>query len=575
MVLWRLFESFLPLHNPIGFGASDFIELGLAAALVLMLVAQSRLAQQGRRLAENTRLSMLLLAILPIVLRLALLPQSPVPTGSGADDFAHLLVGDTLRHFRLANPAHAMHQFFETVFVLQEPSYSSIFPIGQGLALALGRMTFGHPWAGVVLSVAALCALCYWMLRAWVGPGWALVGGLLAVIEFGPLRYWMNTYWGGAVSATAGCLVFGSLPRLRDRGRTRDAVLLGLGIGLQLLARPFEAVLLMMAAGLFLLPVLRDAKRRRLLVRAAPVMVLAMLPAATLTLIHNKQVTGSFATLPYALSQYQYGVPTTFTVQPPPVPHRELTADQKLDYEAQVIVHGKGTDSLRAYVERLGSRVKFYRFFFLPPLYLALPFFVLSLREPRFLWVAGALLIFSLGTNFYPYYYPHYIAAATCLFVLVSVAGLERLSHVSREAAVLLVLLCAANFVFWYGMHLFADRNSSIAARQYETWDFVNHGDPDGRIEINNRLARSPGKQLVFVRYWPRHLFDEWVQNEADIDKARVVWALDRGAENEKLRHYYPDRTVWLLEPDAKPPKLTPYQAEPAHENGIQLLPIQ
>src|SRR5690242_10111231 len=152
MVLWRLFESFLPLHNPIGFGASDFIELGLAAALVLMLAAHFRLGEQGRRLAENTRLSMLLLAILPIVLRLPLLPQSPVPIGSGADDFAHLLVGDTLRHFRLANPPHAMHQFFETVFVVQEPSYSSIFPIGQGLALALGRMIFGYPWAGVVLS---------------------------------------------------------------------------------------------------------------------------------------------------------------------------------------------------------------------------------------------------------------------------------------------------------------------------------------------------------------------------------------------------------------------------------------
>ena len=41
---------------------------------------------------------------------------------------------------------------------------------------------------------------------------------------------------------------------------------------------------------------------------------------------------------------------------------------------------------------------------------------------------------------------------------------------------------------------------------------------------------------------------------------ARVVWARDLGAaENEKLRRYYPDRNVWLLEPDARPPKLTRY----------------
>ena len=64
------------------------------------------------------------------------------------------------------------------------------------------------------------------------------------------------------------------------------------------------------------------------------------------------------------------------------------------------------------------------------------------------------------------------------------------------------------------------------------------------------------GKLLVVVRYWPQHIFqDEWVYNRADIDGARVVWARDLGAaENEKLRRYYPDRSVWLLEPDARPP---------------------
>ena len=594
MLPLHLFRSFLPLHNPIGFGAADFIELALAALLVLLILAYSPLAGYARRLAANTGLCMLLLAVLPVALRLALLAQSPVPTPAGADDFAHLLVADTLRHFRLANPPHPMHQFFETVFVLQEPAYASIFPIGQGLALAVGRMLFGHPWAGVLLSVAALCSLCYWMLRAWTTPGWALFGGLLAVIEFGPLRYWMNTYWGGAVSAAAGCLVFGSLPRMRESGRARDAAWLGLGIGLQLLTRPFESVLLLVAVALFFLPVLRNLKEWRSLPRPAAVVLVAVLPAIGLTLLQNRQVTGSWTTLPYMLSQYQYGVPATFTVQPNPTPHRALTADQQLDYDAQAAVHGKGTDAVQAYLERLAGRVRFYRFYFLAPLYVVLPFFFLSVREFRLLWIVLALLVFSLGANFYPYFYPHYIAAATCLFVLVSVTGLERLSRfkirgypAGREAALLLCLLCSAQFLFWYGFHLFADNNVSAAMRQYETWDFVNHGDPDGRIAINDRLEQAAGKQLVFVRYWPRHMFEEWVRNAADIDRARVVWALDRGsAENDGLRHYYPDRTAWLLEPDAQPPRLALYQHEtapapqtpekpPPQENGIQLLPIQ
>ena len=259
-----------------------------------------------------------------------------------------------------------------------------------------------------------------------------------------------------------------------------------------------------------------------------------------------------------------------------------------------------GTDTLQEYLERLAGRARFYRFFFLPPLYLALPFFLPSLRQWRFVWVALALAVFSLGTNFYPYFYPHYIAAATCLFVLVSVVGLERLSRVTirgtmagQAAAQLLVFLCVAQFLFWYGFHLFANSNASLAMLPYDTWDYVNHGDPEGRIAVRDRLAQAPGKQLVFVRYWPQHRFEEWVQNAADIDEARVVWALDRGTlENEKLQHYYPDRTVWLLEPDARPPKLAPYREEPLptpspppskepHEkpspiqNGIQLLPVQ
>ncbi len=104
-----------------------------------------------------------------------------------------------------------------------------------------------------------------------------------------------------------------------------------------------------------------------------------------------------------------------------------------------------------------------------------------------------------------------------------------------------------------------------MALRRYETWDAINHGNPERRIEINRQLAKTPGNLLVFVRYSPQHIFqDEWVYNEADIDRARIVWARDLGAaENQKLQNYYPDRAVWLLEPDARPPRLSRYMPEP------------
>jgi hypothetical protein len=561
MYLFHVLRSFLPLHNPIGFGASDFIEFALAALLVLLVLARAWLEPAALALARRTGWCMLFLGVLVIALRLALLSAHPVPTAAGTDDYSYLLLGDTLAHFRLANPTHSMHRFFETIFVLQEPSYSSIYPMGPALFLAFGQLVFGLPWAGVLLSAGLFCALCFWMLRGWTTPGWALLGGLLAVCEFGPLNMWMNCYWGGAVSASAGCLVLGALPRLRERVRIRDAALLGLGIGLQMLSRPYESLFLDLSVILFFLPELRFGVEWSKLGKIAVPALLAAAPFAALLLFQNKAVTGSWTTLPYALSRYQYGVPNTLTFEAPAVPHRTLTASQQNYYEGQSAVHGQA-DTVASYLERLGSRAGFYRFFFLTPLFLAVPFFLPYLKEYRFAWVALTLLTFALGSNFYPYFFPHYIAAVTCLFVLVSVLGLKRLGELSPLASRWILFLCFAHFLFWYGIHALGDPQILQATDQYETGDTINYGDPQGRIAIEKRLQEAPGRQLVFVRYFSGHRYGEWIHNAADIDGARVVWALELSPdENAKLKSYYPDRTVWLLEPDALPPRLVPYPA--------------
>jgi hypothetical protein len=566
--LFRLFYSFLPLHNPIGFGAADFIEIALALLLVGAALAWQKWAEGANRLALKTVWCMAILGALPVVLRLTMLHSSPIPTALGADDFSYLLLGDTLSHFRLTNPVHPMHRFFETLFILQEPSYSSIYPLGPGLALAFGQLVFRQPWAGIALSMAAFTSLCYWMLRAWTKPGWALVGGVLAVIQFGPFNHWMNTYWGGALAAAAGCLVFGSMPRLRDGWRVRHAVLLGIGLVIHVLTRPFESIFLALAVILFFVPVLVKRVELRPLLRTASIAALMVVPALGLILLHDKQVTGSFTTLPYALCRYEYGVPCTFTLQPNPVPHRELTIEQQTAYEVQSFVHGPSTDTIETFLSRLAGRTRFYRFFFLPPLYLALPAFFWSFRDSRMRYIFFILLIFFIGTNVYPYFYAHYVAGVTCLFLLVTVVSLQNLSRltithhlVGPDAVRVILFLCGVHFLFWYGVQLSDNKEFSKDLEQYETWDEVNHGDPDGRIGVNRQLAQVPGKQLVFIRYWPMHEVTEWVYNGADIDRQTVVFARDLGPiENEKLRSYYPDRTSWLLEPDARPPKLSPYK---------------
>ncbi len=528
---------------------ADLVTVAIAGILAVAIIAwRGRLRGFLMRLAGSMPWSMAVLAMLPVALRLALLAHFPAPDPAVSDDFSYVLLADTLRHLRLSNPAHPMHAFFETFFVLQEPSYSSIFPIGQGVAIAIGWTLFGHPWAGVLLPIAALSAGCYWMLRGWTTPGWAFVGGVLAAIQFGPLSQWTNSYWGGGVSALAGCLVIGAAVRLRERYSRRVSCLLGLGLFLQMLTRPFESLFLAAGSLLFL-----GWRKQR-------IPAVFVVSALAITAVHNRAVTGSWVELPYQSSRHQYGVPAAFVFETSPTPHRELTREQQLNYEAQSAVHGGDGETVESYLARLGFRLRYYRFFFLPPLYLALPFIAPALRERRFQLAVATIALFVLGTNFYPYFYSHYVAAATCLFVLMAVTGLARLTRLNEAAGTFLVAACLAHFVFWYGLHVLSDRAYSAELRQFETWDAINQGDPEGRLAVRRRLTEAPGRQLVFVRYWPRHTFSEWVHNAADIDSSRIVWARDRGPEeNRRLIEYYAGRGVWLLEPDARPPRLAPY----------------
>jgi len=552
----------MPPNNPVGFAPADWVLLLLTAIFLLgFFVWRPSVQRVFHALAERKRTCLLVFFVAPIFLRLMLLPNHPVPTPDIYDEFSHLLLADTLLHGRLANPPHPLHRFFETFFVLQQPTYSSIYPCGIGLVLAFGRLVSGIPWTGMLLVSGALCAGCYWMLRGWVNPAWAFLGAVFAVIQFGPLCQWTNSYWGGPLAATGGCLVFGSLPRLREQGRVRDALLLGAGFGIHMLSRQFESVFLLLAVAIFLLPRVP---------RSSLFATLPVLPVAVLILFQNQAVTHSWTTLPEQLSQYQYGVPTSLTIEPNPVPHVPLTPQQELDYRAQTLMHGSGGDSLLKFMLRLEYRVRMYRFFFLPPLYIALVAFLFRLRGGNMRRVALTLAIFALGTNLFPYLLDHYLAAVTCLFLLVSIAGLQQLSRikirgaaVGQEITVALTVLCLAEFSGWYTLHLF-ETPELYPILQFETWDSINHQNPQRRIEVARRLAQMNGPLLVFVRYSARHIYqNEWVWNQADIDGSRIVFARDLGAdEDQELIRYYPNRRVLLLEPDVTIPELSDYQAK-------------
>src|SRR6266404_4296650 len=292
-------------------GVLTFI-LGLIALLFPNIANRffRRAEEFFSRLAQRKGLAIIVLFFSVIALRLAALPVLPVPVPGIHDEFSYLLMADTFAHGRLANPSHPLWISFETFHVNWLPQYASMYPPAQGFALALGQL-LGHPWIGVLLTDAAMCAAILWMLQGWLPARWAFLGGALAALKFGVASYWMNSYWGGATAAIGGALVLGALARILKRAKIRDALLLGIGVAILANSRPYEGFLFCILAAACLLWWLigktnsRQPLRVRLQNVLAPLAAMLLLTAAFMG-YYNWRLTGNALLLPHSLSERTY-----------------------------------------------------------------------------------------------------------------------------------------------------------------------------------------------------------------------------------------------------------------------------
>jgi hypothetical protein len=511
------------------------------------------------KLARRKMLSVVVSGALMLGMRAALIPVLGIPEPIVHDEFSYLLAGDTFAHGRLTNPTHPLWKHFESFQIIQHPTYMSMYQPAEAVVLALGER-LGHPWIGQCLMAAAMCSALCWMLQGWLPPVWALLGGMLIVLRLGILSYWTNTYWSASVAAFGGALVLGALPRLRRCPRVDFAAAMGVGLVILANSRPYEGFILSLTVAVAMLVWLMGPRRPPLYVSLGKVVVpitLILACGAAATGYYNYRVTGSPLTLPYVVNRQQYAPSSYFIWQgpkPEPTYRRAVMRDM---YEHEFMFYRAGR-TVSGFFRHALYKIRLSWAVFLGPA-LTIPLFafpwVTRDKRMRFPLLAGGVFLLGLAVEIWTF--PHYLAPATGLLYLLVVQCMRHMRFWQwrgRPAGISLV-----RAIPLIGCAMIVIRVGALMAHAQIEQPWPRGNLP--RARILRTLEHSPGQHLIIVRYGPTHNFDrEWVYNAAEVDTAKVIFAWDMGEQNnQELLQYFNNRTVWLLEPDESPPKLSPY----------------
>jgi hypothetical protein len=490
-----------------------------------------------------------ILALGFVSLRIALVPVMPVPTPLITDEFSHLLLADTLLQGRVANPVHPFWPHFESIHIIMRPHYASVYFPGLAMWLAAGRLILGSAWAGVLAECAVFLLVLYWMLRAWMPARWALFGLLLAGLRFAVASYWINAFHGGFIPAIGGALVAGAFGRIRKTSSPAQGLLFGLGLAILALTRPLEGAFY---SAPFLAALAWNFRKNATALVACALPVILCLGAMGM---YFSRITGSPFITPYQISRQTYGWPMTMPfLTPPEIHHANIEFEHYYDFE---LTEHKWVDSPVHQLEFLTFRMKdCWRFFLGPALSIPLIMIARVWRRRRLLVIAAGTCFFAVVTEAFSS--PHYLAPAAAVIIALIVECCRHL----RASRVYIVKLLPVMMALVLTLRIAAQGLGLPYTVKHNFQSWCCRVEPDrNRDRIAATLSAIPGNHVVFVRAKtdPDNWL-QWIYNDADIDRSRIVWARDLGEQrNAELKKYYASRQAWMVDPNVNPATCVKY----------------
>ena len=520
-----------------------------------------RIIDQIKRLIKGKKwmpyLFLMIIGLAFLLLNFSL--QKPYP--KVLDEYGHLLIADNLVNGKIASPTHSEYEFFESIFVLHQPSFTGKYPPGQGMLLAIGIKLFGHPIAGVWITYLLAAFATYWFLRYFMTQGWSLFGALLIFFHGKLLADWGMTYWGGSPAMLGSALFFGSLFRIKDSITFKNAILMAVGIILMFYNRPYESALtLLPALGFLIVFIFNYIKNNRIKEVLKNLIIKLIVPVGVLMIAmlafifyYNQQITVEPLNFPHAEYSRQYEIVRPFVFQhvnePPNYSYPEIAQYNERDYEN----HVKTRYGIRGYLYGFMVKIIYYWSYFFGLLFsIPLIFYFkdkIKKYEGFILFTIGFVF---LGSTLVTYEWSHYFSVITPLFILLIMRGFisfEGWVSKSRNLLYLflsVLVLILLQPVFGSISHIDSNKRSFAAHRE----------------RMKAKLKNTEGKHLVFVKYEPGHnVVYEWVYNDTNIDDSKIVWARYLGDDKNKelLDYYNNSRQVWKVFPDRIPPVIQPY----------------